>query len=178
MGQLMSGPDFKRFTLDVYGEPEVPAACLLLQDRFELDVNVLLFAAFLGAARARLPTPNGLDRMHRGVDRWHREVVRPLRAVRRRLKTGPAPAPDTDTIKLRSKIREVELQAELIELTQLDNLGSALDQIPTAGSAAENAAAALAVAVRAESARELDTHERNALTDIADAAARCAQVAE
>ena len=35
----------------------------------------------LAAARAR-------------VDTWPREIVRPLRAVRKRLKTGPAPAPD------------------------------------------------------------------------------------
>jgi uncharacterized protein (TIGR02444 family) len=167
-----AGRGFKRFALAVYDQPDVPAACQLLQDRFDLDVNVLLFAAFVGAVRAQVLTPTGLDTVCRGVDAWHREVVRPLRGVRQCLKTGPAPAPNTDTTKLRSKIQDVELQAELIELAQLEVLGSTLDQIPALGSPEERATAAMTVVIDARSHRDMDNAEHHARAAIARAAAQ------
>jgi uncharacterized protein (TIGR02444 family) len=166
------GRGFTRFALSVYDQPDVPAACQLLQDRFDLDVNVLLFAAFLGAVRAQVLAPTDLDTVCRGIDPWHRQVVRPLRGVRRRLKTGPAPAPNTDTTKLRSKIQDVELQAELIELAQLEALGSTLDQIPAWGSPDQRAIAAMTVVIDAQSHRDMDNAEHHALTAIARAAAQ------
>ena len=39
----------KSFALAVYGQDGVPAACLALQDGLGVDVNVVLFAAFVGA---------------------------------------------------------------------------------------------------------------------------------
>jgi hypothetical protein len=103
-------------------------------------------------------------------------VVRPLRGVRQRLKTGPAPPPNTDTTKLRGKIQDVEMQAELIELAQLEVLGSTLDEIPAAGSANERATAAMNVVIRANSGRDMDNEERHALTAIAAAGAGCIEV--
>jgi uncharacterized protein (TIGR02444 family) len=155
----------------VYGQPDVPAACQLLQDRFDLDVNVLLFAAFLGAVRAQVLTPASLDTVCRGVDAWQCDVVRPLRGVRRRLKTGPTPAPNTDTTKLRSKIHE------LIELAQLEVLGPTLEQIPGAGSALQRATAAMTVVIDAQSHRDMDNAEHDALAAIARAAAQGSEAA-
>jgi uncharacterized protein (TIGR02444 family) len=172
MGKLMCGRGFTRFALAVYDRPGVPAACQLLQDRFDLDVNVLLFAAFLGAARAQIFTPASLDTVRRGVGAWQRDVVRPLREVRRRLKTGPAPAPNRETAKLRNTIQDVELQVELIELAQLEALASALEQIPALGSAEQRATAAIAVVIDAQSHRDLDDVEHHALAAIARAAAQ------
>jgi uncharacterized protein (TIGR02444 family) len=91
--EAASAGHFKRFALDLYRRPGVAEACLELQHRHELDVNVVLFAAFVGAAQRRTLTADDLTQAHRRVDTWHQEVVRPLRAVRQRLKAGPAPAP-------------------------------------------------------------------------------------
>jgi hypothetical protein len=46
-------------------------------------------------------------------------VVVPLRVLRQRLKTGPAPAPIPATDELRRKVQAVEIEAELIELLEL-----------------------------------------------------------
>src|ERR1700677_3746207 len=77
---------FKQFALDLYGSEGVAAACLHLQNRHVLDVNVVLFAAFIGAMRRQTLTTSCLDAARSRVDAWHREVVRPLGAVWQRLK--------------------------------------------------------------------------------------------
>jgi len=45
-----AGGAFWRFSLDAYGRPGVAAACLDLQDRHGCDVNLILYALWLGRA--------------------------------------------------------------------------------------------------------------------------------
>ncbi|MGL4967436.1 MAG: TIGR02444 family protein [Inquilinus sp.] len=111
-----------RFAARVYGRAGVAQACLALQQRFDADVNLLLFAAWLGAER-RTPLPDALARRaQRRVDAWHEDIVRPLRAVRQRMKTGPAPAPCGATEALRDALKAVEIGSERIELAVLETL--------------------------------------------------------
>jgi uncharacterized protein (TIGR02444 family) len=147
------------FALAVYGRAGVSQGCLLLQDRFGLDVNLLLFAAYVGADL----TPAMLEAAAAGVDEWHREVVRPLRAVRRRLKHGPAPAPDVATAELRDGLKHLEVQAELVELTELERFA-------TRAAPRGDPSAAVALVLRRYSDRALSPDERDALATIAAAA--------
>jgi uncharacterized protein (TIGR02444 family) len=148
---------FKRFALELYRRAGVADACLDLQHRHDLDVSVVLFAAFVGAARRQTLTIDDLDLAHRRVDLWHHEVVRPVRAVRQRLKTGPAPAPNEATGGLRRKLAELEIDTEMIELDQLGALIPELHSPRSTSSAAECATAAIETAIR--------THTGIALTD-------------
>ena len=148
----------------------MPEACLHLQNRHDLDVNLVLFAAFVGAERGHSVTASNLKAARARVDAWHREVVRPLRAVRKRLKTGPPPAPDGITAHLRRWIQQVEIEAELIELDELGALISGWEFVPAAGSAAESAAAAIEAVVRASSHTPIDDRDRQAIETIAGAA--------
>jgi uncharacterized protein (TIGR02444 family) len=159
----------REFALAVYGADGVSPACLLLQDRWGLDVNLLLFAGYVGAAREQTLTPAALDTAAAHVEAWHRDVVRPLRAVRQRLKSGPAPAPNPATAELRERVKRLEIQAELIELDELDRLALPLDA--ASGDARDRARAALEVVLRAHTGRQPDTAESAALTTIAVAAA-------
>lgn len=111
-----------RFATRVYGRPGVAQACLALQQRFDADVNLLLFAAWLGAERGMaLSVP--LSRLaQRRVDAWHEDIARPLRAVRQRMKAGPAPAPCGATEALRDALKAVEIGSERIELAVLETL--------------------------------------------------------
>lgn len=111
--------DLWRFVLDVYGRDGVAAACLGLQDRRGQDVCLLLFALWAGAARGRRLDGEDLGRLRAAAAPWHAEVVRGLRAVRRRLKSGPAPAPSPATEALRARIQAAEIEAERIELAAL-----------------------------------------------------------
>ena len=116
------------FAQRVYGQPGVAQACLALQQRFGADVNLLLFAAWLGAARGT-PLPDLLARQaQQRVATWHNEIVRPLRAVRQRMKTGPAPAPSGATEALRDALKAVEIGSERIELAMLETLAPQASQ--------------------------------------------------
>ena len=148
----------------------MPEACLHLQNRHDLDVNLVLFAAFVGAERGQSLTASNLKAARARVDAWHREVVRPLRAVRKRLKTGPPPAPDGITAHLRRWIQQVEIEAELIELDELGALISGWESVPASGSAAESAAAAIETVVQASSHTPFDDRDREAIETIAGAA--------
>ncbi|UEM02140.1 TIGR02444 family protein [Skermanella rosea] len=111
--------DLWRFALALYGRPGVSGHCLMLQDRHGCDVTVLLFAAWAGAARGIGLSARDLGAARAAVEAWHGEVVRPLRAVRRRLKQGPPPAPTGRTGELRARIQTIEIEAERIELEVL-----------------------------------------------------------
>ena len=150
----------------------MPEACLHLQNRHDLDVPVVLFAAFLGAVRRQTLTASGVEAARARVDTWHLEVVRPLRAVRQRLKTGPAPAPNDITARLRSQVQHIEIEAELIELDQLDALIPALEAVPATGGAAECASAAIETVIRAYAHTALDDRDRRAIDTIAGAASQ------
>jgi uncharacterized protein (TIGR02444 family) len=161
---------FKQFALELYGSEGVAAACLHLQNRHTLDVNLVLFAAFIGARRRQALTTSCLDAARSRVDAWHREVVRPLRAVRQRLKTGPAPAPNELTTRLRGKLQQVEIDAELIELDQLAELIPLGGADPVPGSPVECAAAAIEAVVRIYSTGAPDDSDQRAIETIAAAA--------
>ena len=161
---------FKRFALTLYGSEGVAEACLHLQNRHDLNVNLVLLAAFVGAERRQRLTTSSLEAARARVDAWHREVVRPLRAVRQRLKTGPAPAPNEITADLRRRLQQVEIDAEVIELDQLGALIPVLEPMPASGSAAECAAAAIETVVTTHTHTALDDRDRQAIDTIAGAA--------
>lgn len=135
-----------------------------------MDVPVVLFAAFVGAVRRQALMASGVDAARRRVDAWHREVVLPLRAVRQRLKFGPAPAPDDITGRLRSEVQRIEIEAELIELDELDALMPELEPMPASGSAAECTRAAIETVVKAYALAPLDDRDLRAIDTIAGAA--------
>lgn len=162
------------FALALYGSEGVPAACLLLQERRDVDVNILLFAAFLGAVRGEALTTDVLARVREGVGPWHRDIVKSLRAVRKRLKAGPPPAPDAATAALRARVQAIEIEAEIIELAKLGRLAPSLCAPPGAGDPQARALAAMALVL---GDAPLDVEEAAALDHIAQGAARLAGAA-
>ncbi|MGC2524863.1 MAG: TIGR02444 family protein [Stellaceae bacterium] len=104
----IAGIGLWRFSLAFYRRPGVAAALLALQDGAGLDVNMILFAVWLGlSGRGRIDSP-ALEAADRQVRVLRRDVIEPLRALRRRLTA----AADADIRRLRDKIKEVELDAE------------------------------------------------------------------
>lgn len=118
MTQLELDNAFWRFSLRVYGAPGVASECLALQDEHGFDVNVVLFAAWLGAERGRLLEAADLDHADQIVEGWSAGVVRPLRAVRRTMKTMPEIS-DPQVQTQRKRIADTELFCEQIEQAML-----------------------------------------------------------
>ena len=110
---MQSDNPFWRFSLAVYAAPGVAAECLALQKALDIDVNMLLFCAWLGA-RETVMTAQDIEAFEAIVRRWHQSVVRPLRAARDAMKAMPEMAHD-DVKALRKQVLEVELRAEQME---------------------------------------------------------------
>ncbi len=128
--------EFRTFSQSLYGRAGVAPACLGLQDRRGLDVNLLLLCCWAGG-QGRSLDREALAMLASAIGPWRANVVEPLRAVRRWLKANPesvAGAPD-----LRRRILDTEIEAE--RLAQ-GRLSSAVAESPAAAGREPLAAAA------------------------------------
>jgi uncharacterized protein (TIGR02444 family) len=161
-----------QFAVAVHQADGVAAACVSLQDEFDLDVNILLLAAYVGAVRGQSLGAEQIAGARALVDAWHAEVVRSLRDVRRKLKAGPAPAPSERTEEVRSQVAKAELDAELVELAALDRWSSELEDASDTSSAAETIMAGMIAAIGSYSPDPITDDASRLLTKIAAAASR------
>lgn len=97
-----------QYSVEQYARPGVADACLALQDDHDLDVNILLYAAWL-ASLGRKPDAGHIEALARDVDEWREQVIRPLRSLRRQWK-GLSPAAE-----LREQVKNLELEAERLQ---------------------------------------------------------------
>ncbi|WP_319454300.1 MULTISPECIES: TIGR02444 family protein [unclassified Mycobacterium] len=164
--------DFTAFALDVHAADGVSDAAILLQDRCAADVDVLLFAAFIGAVHGRDFGSQELTTALERVGPWQQDVVAPLRAIRRQLKNGPPPAPTQATIALRERIKQLELDAEMIELAVLAELAGDLGGPAAEVDPTERATVAMTVVIQTSAGREPTSEEHAAIQLIARAAAQ------
>jgi len=109
-----SGEGFWAFSLRLYGRPEVPPACLALQDEGGADVNLVLFLIYLADCGRQLD-PDAVAALETGLQPWRDTVVRPLREVRRRLRSDVGPLATPTTRALRDRIKGAELAAEKLQ---------------------------------------------------------------
>jgi uncharacterized protein (TIGR02444 family) len=108
---------FWDFSLRLYARSGVAGACLCLQDRHGIDVNVLFCCLWLGMEGERA-TRRDIARMMARVRSLHEQVVKPLRTARTALKSMlPAGAEELLPAMgaLRSAIKKSELDAEHLE---------------------------------------------------------------
>ena len=133
---------FWDYSVALYGRAGVEAACLELQQRHRIDVNLVLLCLWLGERGTALDG-EALARLCHAADRWQLEVVRPLRNLRRRLKARVADRePNSvagDWTGLAATIREraiaLEIDAEHLEQVHLGRVAAALPASAKAGPA-------------------------------------------
>jgi uncharacterized protein (TIGR02444 family) len=108
------------FAVRLYGRPGVAQACLGLQEAVGANVPILLLAAWLGR-QSKILDAGMIASVGADMSPWHDQVVSPLRQLRRLLKVAPHPAPSPSTDALRERIKTCELEAERIEIAQLES---------------------------------------------------------
>ncbi|HEV2302668.1 MAG TPA: TIGR02444 family protein [Stellaceae bacterium] len=130
-----AGGELWDFSLRFYARPAATKALLALQDEGGRDVNLILFALWLGVSgRGRLDR-RGLARSDRLARRLTRRMAAPLRTLRRRLKPDAA----ADVQAFRERVKELELVAEKLAQHRLAALAPAA--MPGLGRAERLAAA-------------------------------------
>jgi uncharacterized protein (TIGR02444 family) len=120
---------FWTFSLSFYRQAGVSEACLELQDRFGVDVNIVLFLLWSATLRRRLEVGE-IRALADRVRAWQNDVVVPIRNLRRFLKTPP-PLLDEGTAELfRTKIKAVELESERLQQEAMSALALSLHYEP------------------------------------------------
>ncbi|MCG8593923.1 MAG: TIGR02444 family protein [Kiloniellales bacterium] len=134
MGAAPANP-FWDFSLAVYQRRNVAGPCMALQDRLQLDVNMLLFCCWTGQRGHQLSEQQVREALA-AIDVWQGQVVAPLRRLRRLLKASLDLAPERRQV-FRDKLKDLELDAERVEQ---DILIETVPLTPGATSGAEVAA--------------------------------------
>lgn len=116
--QVTSAPvsksPFWRFSIKFYAVPGVAPACIELQDKAKVDVNVLFFL-FWNASEGRALNADEVAEVERAIGPWRDMAVVPIREVRRALKTPPAVMAPDAAESLRTRVKAVELEAERLQ---------------------------------------------------------------
>jgi uncharacterized protein (TIGR02444 family) len=124
----VSKSPFWRFSVKFYAVPGVAPACIELQDRAQVDVNVLFFLLWNATERRALSAAE-VDEVERAIGAWREMTVVPIRNVRRALKSPPPVVVADAAEAFRTRIKAVELEAErlqqeaLYEMAQSGRLG-------------------------------------------------------
>jgi len=115
---------FWDFSVRTYRQPGVAEACLALQDQYGADVNLLLFCCWAGWRSDALDT-HTFEQAVGFSQCWAGHVVRPLRNVRRWMKSDGCNRElmDIDACQdVREKVKAVELLAEKLQQAALEAL--------------------------------------------------------
>lgn len=103
-------PNLWEFSLQHYSRPGVADACLRLQDEHGVNVNLLLWCAWLEQLGIILDSVRLRNAQER-IQAWDENYVVPLRQLRRRMKTEFGVS-DSDIEQVRKQIKQAELLAE------------------------------------------------------------------
>ena len=125
LGNAPQGEELWAFSLAFYACPGVAEALLALQDRGGLDVNLMLFALWLGwSGRGRLDR-DALAAAERAIGTLRDEIVEPVRTLRRRLKDNS----EEDVQGFRERVKALELAAEELVQSRLARLAATKGRI-------------------------------------------------
>jgi uncharacterized protein (TIGR02444 family) len=98
---------FWAYSLRLYKKPGVAPACLALQDKLGVDVNLVLFCLWAGSRGTALPARLMAQAVVQSRS-WAANIVTPLRGVRRFLKPMNVDA-------YRRQVARIELAAEKLQ---------------------------------------------------------------
>ena len=105
---------FWTYSYALHESDGVGPACIELQDRHGLDVNLLLYCCWIGASGRSALDAADLEKASGTVQQWQRQVSTPIRDIRRILKTDSLGVPVELSQAFRKELMAVELASERV----------------------------------------------------------------
>ena len=121
MSEPVSKSPFWQFSIKFYAEPGVADACIELQDKAQVDVNILFYLLW-NATQGRAFNAADITEIERQIGPWRELAVIPIRNIRRALKSPPPVMEPAAAESLRTRIKAVELEAERLQQEALFGL--------------------------------------------------------
>jgi len=122
----MQSHPFWNYSVKLYRKPGVADACLFVQDRYGLNVNLILFCIWAAdTGSGKLTSIQVSTALHRVAD-WEEQVIKPLREVRRTCRQDALGIPEFLLQTFVPQIETVELEAEQVEQLVLAELAQGL----------------------------------------------------
>ncbi|MGY9005355.1 MAG: TIGR02444 family protein [Alphaproteobacteria bacterium] len=112
---------FWDFALRVYRCDGVGQACLNIQSRHGIDVNIMLFCLWLGETGRGVLDDGEMKAVMSASEDWHEQVVKGLRAVRQGMKDSFLHVDESLRTALRADIQATEIDSEHLEQLILCN---------------------------------------------------------
>ena len=104
-----------KFAVEIYSREDVSEILLYAQDQFSIDVNMILYSAWLACENRSLSTRN-VSEVENLVAAWRREVVLPIRCLRKSFRSIVG----ADLI--REEVKKAEILAEMEQLKMMYNI--------------------------------------------------------
>jgi len=106
---------FWNFSIKIYAGKGVSQACINIQERHQMDVNLLLLSTWYGASGRGLLSSDQLTKVIEITSKWNKEIVCRLRSVRTQLRDGIKDFPMKQTDEIRKAALSMEVECEHIE---------------------------------------------------------------
>ncbi len=106
--------------------PTAGETLLMLQETYQLDINMLLFCCWLAKEHRVFRSSEQLAHYWPEISRWQNEIILPLRIIRQKVKA--ISLPDASIQAIYSQCKQVELDAERIQQKRLFNLKDLLSE--------------------------------------------------
>ncbi|MER2537362.1 MAG: TIGR02444 family protein [Rhizobiaceae bacterium] len=119
---------FWEFSLRLYGLPGIAPACLHMQDRLGIDVNLVLFFVWWGATGRNDLEAQDFETIVARATRWQEDVVRPVRNARRAAKAGAPQLSDDEARRVYREVLSTELLLERAEQLIIARTADRLDR--------------------------------------------------
>jgi uncharacterized protein (TIGR02444 family) len=118
---------FWDFSLSFYRQPGVADACLFVQDRYGLNINIVLFCVWVANSGGGALTTAHIATALRRIADWEGHVIKPLREIRRACRREALGVPEFLLQMFQPQIETVELEAEHVEQLVLAELVLSLE---------------------------------------------------
>lgn len=103
----------------LYANNPVEKACLLLQDKHQLNVNLVLTCFWLSHELHEVQTKTFFKKLLAEIDPIQKTIINPVRTSRKNLKLKPSRWPDEFKTEVRENLLQIELNAEKLQITSI-----------------------------------------------------------